>query len=224
MDVEHRPPLTFAVLDAKIQALPEGPVSALNTPRWIRVLVLLGLVGMIAAFAPSLLVKWLAPQAWMVGLARAGLVMTVVGFLPGFVRNVWVLVQELRHHRAGMIAQFDHDVAQFRSLAIWLAGYPREALESSLRYARMGHERLHSRLGMLMGGIDRLGLLPVLVSLFVLLRNWQDLLNLPGWLAVLGLMAPFLWLVGWLGAEFSRHLQLYAFLCDEALRLKDPTV
>ena len=121
-----------------------------------------------------------------------------------------------------MVAQFDHDVAQFRGLAAWLAGYPREALETSLRYARMGHERLHSRLGMLMGGIDRLGLLPVLVSLFVLLRNWQDLLDLPGWLAILGLLAPILWLIGWVGAEFSRRLQLYAFLLEEALRIKAP--
>ncbi len=222
MDVEHRPPLTFAVLDAKIEALPEGPVSALNTPRWARHLAWVGLVGMIAAFVPSLLVKWLAPQAWMVAFAQAGLVVMVAGFLPGLVRNVWVLEKDLRHHRAGMIAQFDHDVTQLRGLVTWLSGYPRETLESSLRYARMGHERLHSRLGMLLGGVDRLGLLPVLVSLFVLLRNWQDLLHLPGWLAVLGLLAPFLWLLGWLGAEFSRRLQLYAFLCDEALRVKSP--
>lgn len=223
MDAEHRAPLTFAILDAKINALPQGPVSALNTPRWAWRLSLVGLVGMIAAFMPSLLVKWLAPQMWMVGLAQVGLAMTVVGFLPGFLRNLWVLVRDLRHHRAGMVAQFDHDVAQLRGLATWMSGYPRETLESSLRYARMGHERLHSRLGMLLGGIDRLGLLPVLVSLFVLLRNWQDLLHLPGWLVILGLLAPALWLIGWLGAEFSRRLQLYAFLCDEALRIQEPS-
>ena len=222
MDVEHRPPLTFAILETRIEVLPEGPVSALNMPRWLQRLSLVGFIGMIFAFVPSLLVTWLDPQQWMLRVAQAGFVAVIVGIVPGLVRNLWVLVQELRHHRAGMIAQFDHDVAQFRELAAWLAGYPREALESSLRYARMGHERLHSRLGMLLGGVDRLGLLPVFVSLFLLLRNWQDLLHLPGWLAALGLLAPLLWLVGWLGAEFSRRLQLYAFLCEEALRMKDP--
>lgn len=222
MDVDHRPALTFAALEAKIAALPEGPVSALNTPGWIRRLSLVGLIGMVAAFVPSLLVKVLTPQLWMLWLAQAGLAVMVAGFLPGFVRNLWVLAQEFRHHRAGSVAQFDHDVAQFRSLASWLAGYQREALESNLRYARMGHECLHSRLGMLVGGIERLGLLPVLVSLFVLLRNWQDLLHLPGWLAILGLLAPILWLIAWRGAEFSRRLHLYAFLLDEALRGKDP--
>lgn len=221
MEVGHRPALTFAILEAKIAALPEGPVSTLNMPRWARRLSLLGLLGMVAAFVPSLMVRWLAPQLWMLWLAQAGLAMVIVGFVPGFVRNLWVLARDLRHHRAGMIAQFDHDVGEFRELAAWLSGYPRESLESGLRYARMGHERLQSRLGMLIGGVDRLGLLPVLVSLLVLLRNWQDLLHLPGWLAVLGLLAPVLWMVGWLGAEFSRRLQLYAFLLDEALRVKD---
>lgn len=180
------------------------------------------MIGVVVAFVPSLLVKWLDPQPWMLGVARAGLAVVIVGFVPGLVRNVWVLAQEFRHHRAGLIAQFDHDVAHLRNLAAWLAGYPRETLESSLRYARMGHDRLQSRLGTLIGGIDRLGLLPVLVSLFVLLRNWQDLLQLPAWLAMLGLLAPILWLIAWLGAAFSRRLQLYAFLLDEALRMKDP--
>ena len=76
---------------------------------------------------------------------------------------------------------------------------------------------------MLLGGIDRLGLLPVLASLFVLLRSWKDLLDLPGWLAALGLMAALLWWLGWLGADFSRRLQLYAFLLEESLRFQVAT-
>jgi len=221
MEIERRPELTFAVLDARIEALPEGPVSALNSPRWISRMMLVGFVGVAVAFMPSLLVKWLAPHAWMVWVARIGLAATIVGLLPGFVRNLWLLIREFHHHRGRFIAQFDHDIAHLKSLANWLAGYPREPLESNLRYARMGHERLHSRLVMLTGGMDRLGLLPVLVSLLVLLRNWQDLLNLPGWLAILGLLAPVLWLIAWTGTEFSRRLHLYAFLLEEALRCKD---
>lgn len=220
MDVEQRPPLTFAFLEANIEALPEGPASPFEMPRWVRQLSLVGLIGLTVAFVPLLLAKWLPPQQWMLWLARAGVVLAFAGSAPGIVRNVWMLVLGLRQHRAGLIAQFDHDVTQFRRLAAWLADYPREALESNLRYARMGRERLQSRLGMLAGGIERLGLLPVLVSLFVLLRNWQDLLDMPGWLVVVGLLVPALWLIAWLGAEFSRRLHLYAFLLDEALRIR----
>lgn len=184
-------------------------------------MTLVGLAGMIVAFVPSLLAEWLGAQQWMVWVAKIGFVVMVVGFAPGTLRNLWMLIRELRHHRRSLISQFDHDVAQFRGLAAWLSGYPGEVLESNLRYARMGQERLQSRLGMLTGGIDRLGILPVLVSLLVLLRNWQDLLDLPAWLAILGLLAPFLWLIAWLAAEFGRRLQLYAFLLDEALRNQD---
>jgi hypothetical protein len=221
MEVGARPALTFAVLEAKIAEFPEGPVSALNTPRWARLLSALGVFGVIAAFMPSVLLTWLEPQWWMVRVAQSGLALVVVGFVPGMLRSVWVLAGDLRHHRAGMIEQFDHDVAQAQRIARWLSGYPRQTLEECLRYARMGQERLQSRLVMLLGGIDRLGLLPILASLFLLFRNRQDLLQLPGWLAALGAMAAFLWLLGWLGAEFSRRLQLYASLLEEALTVGD---
>ncbi|WP_057656930.1 hypothetical protein [Pseudoxanthomonas dokdonensis] len=220
MDAGLRPELTFALLDEKIEALAEGPVAALNSPRWMRRLALLGVVGVAVAFLPSLLLKWLAPQMWMLWVARAGLVMTIAGFVPGIFRSLVVTAREARHHRRGFVLQFDHDVAQFRALALWLSSYPRDVLASSLRYARMGHDRLQSRLGMMVGGIERLGLLPVLVSLFVLLRNWKDLLAVPSWLAMLGVMAAVLWLIGWVAAEFSRRLHLYAFLLEEALECK----
>jgi cytochrome bd-type quinol oxidase subunit 1 len=62
-----------------------------------------------------------------------------------------------------------------------------------------------------------IGLLPLLLSLFVLLRNWRDLLALPFWLTALAVMAAILWVIGWWAAEFRRRLQLYEFVLDEAL-------
>lgn len=217
MGIVDKPPLTFALIDSEIEALPEGPVAMLRAPRWIVYWSFVGIFGMVLSLMPSLLLQWLAPQLWMLALARAGLAITLIGFAPGFVRSVWVLAHEFRHHRRGMIEQFDHDVARLRDLTKWLSAYPREALKEQLRYARIGHERLGSRLTMMVGGIERLGLLPLLLSLFVMLRNWRDLLALPTWLALLALMLAMLWVIGWMGAEFRRRLQLYEFLLQEAL-------
>ena len=218
MESRERPALTFALLDAKIEALPEGPVAALRSPRWTRGWTVAGVVGMVIGLSPSLLVHWLEPQPWMVTVAQGGLVLTIAGFLPGLLRDLLAITREFRRHRHGLIEQFDHDVAQFRELAKQLSAYPRAELASQVRYARMGHERLASRLGLMVGGFERLGLLPVLLSLFVLLRNWRDLLALPMWLSVLAIMAAILWLIARIGAEFRRRLQLYEFLLDEALR------
>ncbi len=53
--------LTFALLDAQIEAMPEGPVATLNTPQWARPWTLLGVVGAVLGLLPSLLIQWLAP-------------------------------------------------------------------------------------------------------------------------------------------------------------------
>ncbi len=215
---EERPELTFAQLDGEIEKLPEGPVSLLNQqPQWSRWSTGIGVVGVVMALMPSLLIHWLEPAWWMVTVAQVGLVIAIAGFLPGFVRNIWMFVREIRHHRRSFIEQFDHDTQELRGLAERLTIYPREALERQRRFARMGHDRLGSRLVMVLGGIERLGLFPLLLSLFVLLRNWQDLLALPFWLAMLAVMAAVLWGISWLGAEFRRRLQFYEFVLDEAL-------
>ena len=52
----------------------------------------------------------------------------------------------------------------------------------------------------------------------------DDLLALPLWLSVLGIMAAILWLIARMGAEFRRRLQLYEFLLDEALRHSEMSV
>lgn len=212
-----RAPLKFALLDAEIEAMPEGPVATLNTPQWIRPWTLIGVVGAVLGLLPSLLIQWFSPAQWMVWMSKAGLIVMVIGFAPGFLRNVFVLWREFRTHRQGLIAQVDHDVGEFRALAKRLSAYPKAELEAQARAARMAYERLGARLIMLIGGVERLGLLPLLLSLFVVLRNWRDLLALPSWISFFAVMAAILWVIGWAGAEFRRRLQFYGYLLDEAL-------
>ena len=84
-------PLTFAILDAQIEALPEGPVSTLRSPRWTRYWTLAGLAGVALGLLPSLLILWMEPEYWMLFVARAGLMAAVIGFAPGSLRSLWTL-------------------------------------------------------------------------------------------------------------------------------------
>lgn len=210
------PPLTFALLEQKIQAMPEGPVSALSTPRWMRMLNAVGWVGSMLALLPSLLLVWIAPQHWMVTLSQVGLALTVT-FVPYFLRTVGLLIYEFSNARRQWILQHDHDVGELRQLAQWLLIYPREVLEDQLRYAKMAQERLVAKLGLFVGGMDKLGLLPLCLSLLVVLRNWRDLLALPAWLSILAMFAAILWMVSWLGANFRLRLHLYESVLAAAL-------
>ncbi|MCI2263555.1 pyridoxamine 5'-phosphate oxidase family protein [Xanthomonas indica] len=211
-----KPSLTFALLEQKIEAMPEGPVSALSSPRWVRVLNTVGWAGIVIGLLPSLLLLWFAPQLWMVTLSRVGLVLTLA-FFPYLLRTVWLVIYEFVNSRQQFVEQFDHDVAQLRRVSQWLLAYPRDVLEDQLRYAKMAQERLVSKLGLLVGGMDKLGLLPLCLSLFVVLRNWRDLLALPAWLSILALFAAILWMISWLGAHFRLRLHLYESVLAAAL-------
>lgn len=212
--------LTFAQLEAQIEAMPEGPVAALKSPEWIRWANLIGVTGIVIGVLPQVLVHLMTPQMWMVWIARAGLAFAALGFAPQFARSVIVTFRELRNHRKGFVEQFDHDVEHFRALVDRLSRAPTDHLDTLERYARMGHERMDSRLAQLVGGLERVGMLPILLSLIVLLRDWESLLDTPLWLAMLALMAPILWFIGWVANEFRRRLQLYEFLMYEAKLLK----
>ncbi|NIJ73281.1 MULTISPECIES: pyridoxamine 5'-phosphate oxidase family protein [unclassified Xanthomonas] len=209
-------PLTFALLEQKIAAMPEGPVSALSTPRWIRLLNAVGWAGAMLALLPSLLLVWIAPQHWMVLLSQVGLALTVT-FVPYFLRTVGLLIYEFSNVRRQWILQHDHDVGELRQLAQWLLIYPRDVLEDQLRYAKMAQERLAAKLGLFVGGVDKLGLLPLCLSLLVVLRNWRDLLALPAWLSILAMFAAMLWMVSWLGANFRLRLHLYESVLAAAI-------
>ncbi len=46
--------LSFVELEARIRALPEGPVAALNTPKWLYAFNAVGIAGIVIGLLPSL--------------------------------------------------------------------------------------------------------------------------------------------------------------------------
>ena len=62
--------LSFAMLDARIEGMPDGPASILKTPRAVYWLNILESVAIIFGLLPSLLVQFLTPQWWMVRMAQ----------------------------------------------------------------------------------------------------------------------------------------------------------
>jgi hypothetical protein len=211
------PPLTFSLIEDQIRELPEGPVGMLDTPRWIMICNVIGVVALVVALMPSLLLQWMEASKWMSAMAQLGGLAFMLAFVPYLVRALLVLVREFRDYRRAFIEQLDHDVVQLRTIRQWLRSYPRSVLEEQLRYARFAQERLGAKLGLLIGGIDKLGLLPVCLSLYVVLRGWRELLALPSWLSILGIMAAILWIIGWLGASFRLRLQLHEALLVDSL-------
>lgn len=216
MEVENRPVLTFVALDGRLRDVPDGPAGVLNTPRRLKVLNGVALVGALLGLVPYFLAKWLEPAQWMVYMAKTGLITLAMAALPGFLRNCGVLGLQFWHWRMEQAKQLDHDRVYIESVLDWLARFPASELARSERVARLHLGQLTAKIGLLAGGVEKLGVLPVFVSGFLFVRQWKDLLAMPGWQMALGAFLLLLYIVVTTASLMRIRLQLYQSLLVEA--------
>lgn len=212
--------LTFAAIEARLKAMPEGPVASLNMPKWIIWMSAASTCALILALLPSLLIKFMSPQLWMVPLMKYGLLAGVVLGLPHFLRGLWVVLRSLSRWRDEMAEQLDHDIGEFRSLSRWLGGYPREVLVEHQRMARRCKVQLESKLVLLAGGTHRLGMLPLVAAALSLFWGVDKNLLLPSWWAGGVLALVLVYWVALAGARSAIRFQLYDGLLTDALDRK----
>jgi len=221
MDVQPQV-LSFAALESRIRDMPDGPASILTTPRRIRWLNVAGTVAIGFGLLPFLLAQFMTPHVWMVRMAQVGVSSACLLYAPGMVRGVYVMAREFWRWRVKLVEQSDHDLAQFRALRTWLLTFPREALEEHRNFARRAHDRLGAKLVLLMGGVERAGILPVLVAGFFLLREVEglgieSLADVPLWQAVLAPFLVIIWCIGVMVVRMRLAHELYDWVLTDAL-------
>lgn len=221
MTGEPLPSLTFAALEARIEAVPDGPVSILDMPRWTITPYAIGAVAAVFGILPSSLVHVWEPRPWMVLMARCGLGVMCCAFALPFLRAVWTLATQMLNFRKSTIEQMDHDRSAFGEIAHWLAQHPESVVADHLRFAQQMQATLQAKLGFLAGGMDKLGILPAAVAAVLALQNWSGTRQIPLWLAMAGLFLLLLWLVGVLAAAMRLRVRVYESLLGEAMRLRE---
>lgn len=223
MDDTALPPLSFAAIEARIASMPEGPISTLNTPAWATALNLIGAGGAILGLLPSVLVAVLSPQPWMAVMAMSGLAVMVVACAPPFVRSVWVLGRQFRHATAGFIEQMDHEREVFAELTRWLARYPKPVVADHLRFTQHMQASTQAKVGLLVGGLDKLGILPALGSAAILVKGAMYDHAPPVWLALVGIFLALLWGVAVLASFAQLRIRVFEALLAGAQRLQERT-
>ncbi|MCD9085603.1 hypothetical protein [Stenotrophomonas sp. SY1] len=220
MKADCRQGLSFAALDQRLRDVPDGPAGALNTPQWLKVLHIVAFAGAVLGLAPYFLAKWLGPAQWMVYVAKSGLIILYVAGLPSVLRNCGVMGLQFWHWRKGQAQQLDHDRTYFDHMLAWLTGFSASELTKAECVVRLHLGQLTAKIGFLAGGVERLGMLPVLVSMFLFIRQWKDLLGMPAWQVVLGVFLILLYLVVSVANLMRIRLQLYQALLLEAEKRK----
>ena len=219
MDAKH---FSFSELEKKIAVIPEGPVAALNRPRWQYWLDIGGGIGVIVGLLPSLLSQFLALESWMITMTNVGFWMIVILFAPGFARSASVIALSIWRGRSEDNALAYHDFAEFDRLQAWLAKCPKQTLEQHLRFIQTMQARLLAKLSLIGGGFERFGILPLVLAISVQMKAFTaDSLDLPLWQVVPGLFFAIGYLIG-LRASFTRvRMHLYEVVLAEAIERRE---
>lgn len=192
---------------------------------------------------PSKLERW----AFWFGIGMAGIGLAVVAlsswFPPAVVVNIAVvcLIAELAglatsvglmlkrelpqfmRPRETHATEMDADFAKWQSIVTELRHFPRPERETRLRFVTDLRHGTGERMGLVFGSIQRLGIFPVLIALYLQFRDWKwgdwagafDV-NLLAGLIILAMLL--LYAVGWLLIGIRSRLDSYVALLENSLR------
>lgn len=212
--------LSFTELDRRLRAIPDGPAGILNMPPLQRIASMVGGVGFVLALIPIVLVRFIPAAAWMITVVQIGFSVMVVAWLPVYVLQLWTLFGSMWRWRQEQAEQLDHDRREFAALMAWLCQHPANALDECHKMVVLAHRQMVAKLGLLAGGLDRLGILPAVVAAYLFLRNVGDPLDMPTWELVIAGFLILLWMIIVAATLMRIRLQLYETLLSEALAMK----
>jgi len=208
--------LTFQALDREIRGMPDGPTGH-RRPRWMTPLQGVGALGVIVGVLPSLLILKMEPTLWMVLMARAGVVVSLLAWAPQLLFDTYWIARSLRNWRSEQTRTMDHEFRQFGKLQAWLATFPQQGIEEHARFAAMAHARITAKLGFMGGGADKLAVIPLLVLLVVQAKVFQDFASVPAWQIYVAIFAALLYAIAIVAHLMKLRLSLYEAVLSEAL-------
>lgn len=215
------PSLTFAWLHDRVQQYvadepSERPSRIERWSFWFG----FGMAGL--GLASSLLTRWFPPS--VVGTVA---IICLVAELAGIALAMTLMLRrELpKLFRLRKSDAFEMDVAygKWERVIAELRRFPRVERETRLRFVSGRRTRMGDRMGIIFGGVQRLGIFPVLIALYLQFRNWKwgdwagafDVHLVAGlliWAMVL------LYAMGWLLIGLRGRLDRYVDLLENSLK------
>lgn len=214
--------LTFQWLYGRVQGLVEHSIypKAGRVEAWaFRVAVLATIVGLLAG---QLLVRWVAPVA-VLQIVKVCLAVEIGGLLVALLlasrRGIRQFTQPRLSHAEEMDSEFAHWQAVIKELRV----YPRIERERRLKFVSSLRTNMIERMGIMFGGLQRLGPFPLLIALYLQFRDWKW----GDWAAAfdvgpLGALLIFalvlLYAVGWMLIGLRTRLDTYVALLEGSVQ------
>lgn len=176
---------TFSKLDERIEKIPDAQGEFDLFPKELMVWEFIGVFGTVLGLLPSLLVLFITPAKWMVTFAFLGMLVMIVGFLPGFIYKCCGLIKGMWGWRERFISGADYAFEKHRELTQWLMQFPKEDLEDRMQFMRDARNRMGDKLGLVIGSLEKRGMVPVIIAVITQIQEVRDLGSLPAWRIVL---------------------------------------
>ncbi len=209
------PKLTFAALDARIEALPVFPPDVSIFPKKAK-------WGFCAAAAGALFalacVKLLPSNAMYTAvLAGIGVAVEFAGVIVAIASQIPKKWPTFVNERRDTAERLDFDLPHHLALVEWLRTFPLDQRRTLSEFVSHRHERMKEKLPMFTGSIEKLGALPIVIALYLQFKDmhWPPH---PGWVEI---FLIFVLVLGyWLSVlliNIRLRLQFYETLIRRAL-------
>lgn len=160
-------------------------------------------------------------------LALCMMVLCLVAEVAGLALSMILMMRrelpQFARAREAHASDLDGEFAAWQLLVAELRRFPTNQREAHLRFVTTLRQNMGERMGLLFGGIQRLGVFPVLVALYLQFRDWHwgdwagafDV-NLVGGLLIFAMLL--LYAGGWYLVGLRARLDAYVSLLDESLK------
>lgn len=213
-----QPPFSFAWLEERIVEQVQDTDGATMT--WFERYAMIGVVavGALAIMAYVVLRNPLGVRILQYGVVLEWACTMLVCIRFGY--RAW---RAYKRQYKDFARDLDDIYAPYRNVVTALRAHPATEITQRLRYVRDRKATLTYRHALLSGGMEKIGILPLLALMYLQLKdwsfgNWKDLLDhvhLVG--GVLLWMLLIMYLVAWWVARIKGRLDLYEALLAEAV-------
>ncbi len=218
---DSQPELSFSWLYQQVQAYASTTIYR-KASRLERGSFWTGFAAMGVGLAIAALPKIMQAELWMVTAVKVCLAIEVAAFV------LWLLLMlireghQFRKPRLSHANEMDQEFNYWKRLVAQLRHFPKTERQQRLRYVSQLRTGMIDRIGLMYGGLQKLGPFPLLIALYLQFRNWKwgdwagafDV-SLVGGMLIFGLVL--LYAVGWLLIGMRTRLDTYVSLLEASL-------
>lgn len=218
--------LTFHWLYQRVQGLVDHSIypKAGRVERWsFRVGLAAAATGLLGGLIPE---RW-TPDDMALPLVLTCLFVEIGGFILGGAFTARRQFREFTQPRLSHAREMDSEFSQWQSVVADLRDFPRGEREQRLRYVATLRTGMIDRMGLMYGGLQRLGPFPLLIAFYLQYRgwkqgNWAGVFDV-GWAgAVLIFTIALVYLLGWMMIGLRVRLDTYVALLEASIQESEP--